>query len=166
MHSFEDSLQRGEFHARYLDFYFEPEFIIRKATRSEDRKGIDRWFAHRLTGEMYAIQYKADEKASKTGNVFIEVVSVDSDNIDGWAYNCKADFILYYLPCDGKIYIVRPSKLANAVKMWRGMYPVRQAKNDGYNTHGICVPLAIFSQICVKVISVPHVYHSNWEAGA
>jgi len=166
MHRFDESLRRGEFHAQYLDFYFGPEFVIREATRSEDRRGIDRWFAHRLTGEMYAIQYKADERASETGNAFVEVVSVDVDNVDGWAYTTEADFILYYLPCDGKIYVIRPRDVMRFAKEWRGQYPIRQAKNDGYSTHGICVPLAVFGKCALKIIAVPHVYHPNWEDGA
>lgn len=152
MHSFAEKLAQGEAVERQLDAIFEQRYIVRLATRAQQRQGIDRLMADR-DGNQFAMEYKADWRAAETGNAFIETVSVDTAGKPGWARTSKADWLVYAIPPHGIAYGIPMSVVRAMVPEWAARYPTRPARNSAYSTHGICVP-------------VPElVRFSEWEVG-
>lgn len=134
-----------------LDDHFARWFDIAPATRDEQRAGIDRTFVHRTTGARYTVEYKADDKASKTGNAFIEVTSVDTAGRAGWAMSSQAEILIYMVVQPETIYAVRMKTLRTALARWQRRYPKRSAQNQGYKTWGYLVPLAELEKIALEV---------------
>lgn len=158
MYQFRQQLKDGRKQEKYLDGMFLDRFHIREATRQQERQGIDRIFTNKVTGKQYAIQYKADATAARTGNAFIETVSVDVKDVPGWAYTCQADYIFYYVVGIGPIYIVEPSAIRKRLVRWQNKYQSRQIPNRRkggfrYNTIGLLVPLSELESISVQVIA-------------
>lgn len=146
-YSFRKQLRDGQKHERFLDDYYSTRFHIEPADREEERRGIDRWFTDKRNGSTYAIQYKADTTAARTGNAFVETVSVDTKNIPGWAYTCEADFIIYYVVGCGPAYVIRPVEIRKRLGSWEREFESRAIPNQGYNTVGLLVPLDEFERI-------------------
>lgn len=153
-----DQFVRGKNHENDLDDYFRGKgYMITPTSYQEERqlKLGDRIFEK--DRQRYYVEYKADESASRTGNAFVETISVDTDNIPGWAYTCKADYIFYYLPLDKRIFIFTPHTLQSALNVWQKQYPTRptsKGQNKGYNTHGVLVPLREFGKRADKVMDL------------
>lgn len=147
-------LKQGESAERFLDSYFQDEFIIRPATRQQQRTGIDRIYTRRKDGRVWKIEYKADKTAARTGNAFVETVSVDTAGKPGWAYTCQSDYILYYIVGVGPLYILRPKDIQGKIQKWRRQYPERRIPNGSYHTVGLLVPLDEFERLAVQVISL------------
>lgn len=154
-------LKQGKRYEDFLDGYFEPEWLIAPMPEYWERKYFfgDRIFVRRSDyKQVQFIEYKSDESASRTGNLFIETVSVDSTvpPKPGWAVTCQANFIFYYLPLDSKILIFRPNVLRDNLESWRHRYrevPTAPGKNSGYQTWGILLPVEIAETYAVKIIS-------------
>lgn len=152
MYDFATQLKKGEEYERKLDEFFSQfDITIRPATMEEQRQGIDRFFTHRLTGSVDAMEYKADSLAGKTGNAFIETISVDTTNKPGWAVASKARYVAYLVTEPEAIYLVSLRSLRDALVHWKLKYPTRVAQNDGYKTHGVLVPLLELERIAVAV---------------
>lgn len=151
-YAFKQQLAIGEAHERRLDEFFSRYDIdIRPATAEEQRMGIDRFFTHRPTGAVDAMEYKADDKAGQTGNAFIETVSVDTTGKPGWAVASQARFLVYLVVDPEVIYLVNMQRLRNALPRWQSIYPEVPAQNDGYRTLGLLVPLHELERIAVGV---------------
>ena len=153
-YDFAAQLAKGEQAEAQLDRFFADRFDITKATREEQRQGIDRHFRNKADGRTFRIEYKADERASATGNAFVETMSVDSAGKQGWAYTSQADLLLYYLPKDLLVYVIRLKDLRQQLAGWRATYPQRKADNGSYATWGVLVPLDEFEDIAKAVISL------------
>lgn len=151
-------LERGKKHEYDLDAIFKKDWKIEELTLDQERAGMgDRRFTNRQTGESLLIEYKADESAARIGNAFVETISVDSTNKPGWAYTCQADYIFYYLPLDGLIYIYRPCTIRRHLPEWQKQFKTahtNKGQNDGYNTHGVLVPLGEFERCADKVVNL------------
>lgn len=137
-----------------LDRYFARWYRILAATPDEQREGIDRWFYALRRPRSFAIEYKTDWTASRTGNAFIETVSVDTRDRAGWAYTSAADLLLYYLPGRASIYVLALTALRYRLPFWTQQYPIREIPNDGYHTHGLLVPLDELARSAQRVLSV------------
>ncbi len=145
VHLFSDSLKRGADGEDVLDKYFSDvyEYKIKKSSFADERRGIDRWFGRENTSLNIPVQYKTDDAASKTGNAFIETVSVGENMIQkGWVYSCEAQLLVYFVPGLKKAILLNPKNLRGAVDDWLAKYRVRPARNKDYWTYGILVPLA------------------------
>lgn len=153
MYRFDQQLAAGEQGEAYLDGFFMAWFTIRRASRDEQRQGIDRWFED-ATGRRLSIEYKTDSTAARTGNAFIETVSVDTAHKPGWIHTSRADMLIYYIPPDGLIYALRFARLRRVLPRWEREYPKRSVQNDGYCTHGLLVPLYEFDELAEQVFSV------------
>lgn len=147
-------LKQGEAAEKYLDSYFVDEFDIRPATRDQQRAGIDRIFTRRSDGKKWSVEYKADKTAARTGNAFVETVSVDTANKPGWAYSCQADFLFYYVVGIGPLYIIRPRDLRRQMDKWRSLYPERRIPNGSYHTIGLLVPLHEFEKLAAQILAM------------
>lgn len=139
------------------EIFRERGFAVEPTTPEQERgeKLGDRVFSK--DGKRWFVEYKSDESASKTGNAFVETISVDSQGVPGWAHTCRADFIMYYLPLDGLIYVFRPRRMRKLIPKWEKKYPTRptsKGQNKGYNTHGILVPLREFEKRANMVINL------------
>lgn len=145
---------KGAVGERFLDRWFAVEFEVRPATPQEQRQGIDRILTHRQTGQRLAVEYKTDYKADRTGNAFIETISVDTAGKAGWAYKSQAAYLVYYIPGDGLIYVISLEVLRRELAGWVQAYPHRTAQNPEYATHGVLVPLDEFERHAEGVINV------------
>ena len=98
-YDFNTQLAEGIAHERQLDEFFLTQYqgllTIAQATPAQQRQGIDRLFTSISTGEVDTVEYKADSLAGKTGNAFIETVSVDTANKPGWAVASEAKYLVY-----------------------------------------------------------------------
>lgn len=155
VYNFQIQLDKGKQAEIFLDSYFCGEFEITEASRQEQMQGIDRWFKKKQSDNpKFSIEYKTDWRASETHNAFIETVSVDTGHRLGWVYTCGADYLLYYIPKDELIYIVKPAKLRNKIDKWIREYKEREIDNNQYYTRGVPVPLREFEAVAEKVLSI------------
>ena len=154
MYDFDEQLAKGEDGEKLLDAFFSREWIIRTATRQEQRQGIDRHYIHRRDGRRYKIEYKTDYIVHRTGNAFIETVSVDSEGRAGWAHTSSADFLFYFVVEDLLLYIVSMRTLREQLERWARVYPIKAVPNRGYKTHGILVPLCELEEHSTQVVSM------------
>lgn len=153
-YNFATKLHEGQKHEQFLDELSAQWYEIREASREEQRRGIDRIFTEKATGLIVKVEYKADTTASRTGNAFVETISVDTANKPGWAYTSQADWLLYYLPQDGLIYLFELTTLRRHLPRWVKQFPARAIPNEGYKTHGILVPLDEFERYADKVVNL------------
>lgn len=154
-----EQLKKGKKREYELDEYFSPDWVIHQLSRSHERKGLgDRIYINRddpLT--IYLVEYKADEEAAKTGNIFVETVSVDTAHKLGWVITCQADFIFIYIPANKTVFVVSPDDMRERLSAWQSKYPIRPSAaelNNGYRSYGILVPIAEIESASVKTISV------------
>lgn len=157
-YDFDRQLAEGEAGEAFLDEFFRRRgHTVRPATREEQRQGIDRFIITPAGREM-KVEYKTDHVAARTGNAFVETVSVDTAGKMGWALTSQADYLVYFIP--GQMIVVLPLRsLRWALPGWMREYPVRTAANNGYTTHGLLVPLAALLEYAVQT------FHLNGEAG-
>ncbi len=147
-----DQLAKGETAETILDRHFAGRCIIQPATRAQQRQGIDRVFIHRQSGASYTVEYKTDWTAARTGNAFVETVSVDTKGIAGWVYTSQAEWLAYFIPAHSTIYLIAFTDLRARLPHWlatcKAAPPI---PNRGYHTLGILVPLAEFSNIASQI---------------
>ncbi len=148
-YDFAHQLAEGEEGEAFLDAFFRARGqTIRPATPDEQRQGIDRVFTT-PGGDESRVEYKTDYLAAKTGNAFVETISVDTQGKMGWALTARADYLIYYLP-GRAIYVLPFLSLRWALPGWIRDYPTRSAQNNGYATHGVLVPLEEVAQLAMQ----------------
>jgi hypothetical protein len=154
-YDFQTQLRKGEAAERLLDQHFAAWFDIEPASRDEQRRGIDRWFTGKRTGQRIAVEMKTDFHAARTGNAFVETVSVDGAK-QGWAFTSSAAWLLYYCPGFGgeQVYMVRFQSLRERLTQWVSRWPEKTVQNDGYFTRGVLVPLREFERAAFQVVSL------------
>jgi len=154
IYAFDTQLTKGQQAEQQLDLHFSKQFDIHPVSMEQQHHGLDRCFIDRRTGRAWLAEYKADWTASKTGNAFIETVSVDKDNKPGWAYTSMADYLMYFLPNDLLVYIFTLKKIQTKLNQWIKLYPKREIQNKGYKTVGVLVPLHEFERHANQVITM------------
>lgn len=152
-YGFAAQLAVGEAWEERLDRFFREGYAVevRRVGMEEQRRGIDRVFVGRETGEVHTVEYKADEKAGRTGNAFVETVSVDTTGKPGWAVSSQADVLVYLVTEPETIYWIPMKRVRAALGRWRRLYREVAAANEGYRTLGLLVPLCEFERIAVRV---------------
>lgn len=150
-YNFDTQLADGITGETYLDQHFAPWYTIRPATKAEQRQGIDRWYTRKANGEQFAVEYKTDHTAGRTGNAFIETLSVDVAGKPGWAYTSQARYLIYRVPDPETIYIIPMAQIRYRVDAWRRQYQERRINNGAYHTVGVLVPLDEIEKIAVAV---------------
>ena len=115
------------------------------------------WLARSPTSRprRFAVEYKTDHLAARTGNAFIETISVDVEQKAGWAFTAQADLLLYYVPGLSQVYVLRTTALRARLPFWLLAHEVQQVSNRGYQTHGLLVPLAELANCAQKVLHCP-----------
>jgi hypothetical protein len=155
-YDFQTQLVKGEGAEARLDAHFAGWFEIHPASYTEQRHGIDRWFLERASRTRLSVEYKTDWRAARTGNAFIETVSVDTANKPGWAFTSEADVLLYYCPGNGgeQVYWIPMARIRERLTRWQGRYPQRSIPNRDYQTVGLLVPLFELERAAQQVISL------------
>ena len=146
LYHFGEQLRFGEQGEKVLDAFFSQVYDITPATAAEQRRGIDRHFVNRESGARMTVEYKTDARAAKTHNAFVETMSVDARGKSGWAYTSTADWLIYFVPGDEMVYIIRFADLRSRLPLWHLCYWIKSAINDGYKTYGLIVPLEEFER--------------------
>lgn len=154
VYDFGERLAAGEKAERVIDECFARWFDIAPVSMTDQRRGIDRQYMRRDNGCVYAIEYKTDWTAGRTGNAFVETVSVDTQNKPGWVYTTQADYVLYYVPGDELIYVLDVSIMRCHLRRWANQYRAVTVQNQGYCTKGVLVPLREFEEIAKQVVSI------------
>lgn len=145
-YSFQAQSQVGAEGEAALDRWFSRFYLLWPASADQERRGIDRIATHRLTGRLLTLQYKTDTKATRTGNAFVETLSVVPHK-PGWAVSCVADYLCYWV-VGGALYICTPAAIRATLPDWRQVHPSRRVPNRGYETEGLLVPLPQLEAIC------------------
>ncbi|MBN1430483.1 MAG: hypothetical protein JXB07_19085 [Anaerolineae bacterium] len=141
-YDFQTQLAIGQAAEQLLDAELRKRgYTVWSATRDDQRRGIDRWIARPPSERQWSIEYKDDLRAQHTGNAFVEVLSVDTVGRLGWAYTSQADYLLYYVHGDELVYVLKMQAVKETVPAWERLYRTVKVMNDGYNTHGVLVPL-------------------------
>lgn len=155
VHQFADKLREGMAHEATLDSVFRRMgYTVEPVGMDAQRKGVDRLMVSPGTRRVVRVEYKADSVASRTGNAFIETVSVDTANKPGWALSSQADWLLYYLPLDDLVYCIKLETLRQHLPRWQRQYRQVTAYNDGYQTRGIAVPLHELEEHAEQVLNL------------
>src|SRR3990172_11157998 len=139
--------KQGKSVEAYLDILFRSlGFQIRPTTRDEERALYlgDRLFTQ--GSRQFFVEYKSGIQTQRTGNIFIETISVDDPHHykPGWAFTCKADYIIYATIFNGCLLVFRPDDLRNVMDTLKAKFkevPTSNHQNYGYNTHGLLIPL-------------------------
>jgi len=152
IHQFEESLARARPAEKRLDQYLVDLGYsdITSVSMDDERRGIDRIAVK--AGDRITFEYKADFRAAKTGNAYIETVSNNVSNKPGWLFTCQADWILYYIVApEPYVMWLKPKVLQQALDGWRELYKTSSAINPGYASYGVLVPLDVVKQIADRV---------------
>ena len=150
-HDFNDKLKEEQEHNKNLDEFYSRWFDIQKVSISAQYSGIDRVWTNKNSGVRYSIEYKADSEAANTGNSFVETISIDTTNKPGWAYTSCAQLLAYYVPPISTCYHFTMLAIKNNVDNWSLKYRKGKAKNKGYFTEGVLVPLSEFAKHAYKI---------------
>jgi hypothetical protein len=159
--SMDKQLQQSRIRDAEIDRAFADKWYISKEVpRAIERMGVDRIWIHRETGRRIPVEYKSDERAHKTGNVFVEVESVEGEK-KGWAYTSCARFIIYYVTGGEYAFVTRMDEIERRLTGWELNYPKRpagwtidKATGNRYRAVGICVPLMIYRAASECVVPV------------
>jgi len=137
-----------------LDSYFSQFFTVTQASRDDERRGIDRYFANEA-GKRISVEYKTDYTAGRTGNLFIETISVDrpGECKTGWMFTCSATWLVIYVPAWREALAIRPPKLREQLPLWMKQHIIRAmaVSNDRYFTHGVLIPRAIMASLASHI---------------
>ena len=144
MYEFDEQLADGENHEEELDTYYSQWYSVSKISIAAQKAGIDRVWTNNTDGFRYSVEYKADTTAARTGNAFIETVSVDTDNKPGWAYSSCSQILIYYIPPLKIAYRFKTLEIKYFVNEWKKKYRLQPVPNKGYKTIGVLVPLEEF----------------------
>ncbi len=151
----DDDLHRGEAGEDLVHNFMGTWYNISYVTGGEQRKGVDALYTNKETGEQFTVEVKTDEVAGTTGNAFIEVISVDYPTKPGWAWTCKADKLLYWLPRQRRLLILAPISIQAHIRDWARQYGIKAVPNDGYQTYGVAVPLSSVEAVADRTLPVP-----------
>jgi hypothetical protein len=156
-HVFQKSKAQGERWEAEQDAAFASVYGVTPADAKAQRFGVDRLFTHAAYGLAFTVEYKADDRATDTGNFFFEVVSVDTTEppTPGWALTSKATLISILVPREHVAFLFITARVRECVPGWVAVCPVFAAKNPTYCSHGVCVPRAVALASPAFVTQVP-----------
>ena len=155
IYNFFEQFKKGQESEEFLDKWLANKgYKIKKASRDEERSGIDRW----VTSERgtWSVEYKTDFLAHNTGNVYLETVSVGRYNEngvfvvekEGWLHTTQSDYLFYFIPGAGTLYMFKPK----ALRQFADDNSLRsvQVKNPDYQGRGLLAPIQKIGKFSVK----------------
>ena len=138
MHEFSQSLligQKGE--RAFAEHVRSCGRQVSPATSDDQRKGID-CYVQSATGDWVTVEVKTDEAATRTGNVFVEIVSNATRGVLGWAYTSQAQWLAFVI--GQTITVLSASAVRQRVGQWAVQYPLRSVQNREGHSVGVLVP--------------------------
>lgn len=139
MHDFREKLSDGQRTELNLIAHIQdrfPDTLVRRATREDERRGIDIWLKRADDGALIRIQVKSDKRMGKTGNFFLETWSVWPQK-KGWIWTTEADQVCYVDESDWSVYWISMKALREAFcELWQNRREV-DVQNDGWITKGV-----------------------------
>lgn len=157
-HSFHESLSNGESSEAVLDGWLSSLPEVREVLKVpvvEQKLGLGDRRAILADGDVRTVEFKSDRQGHRTGRAFIETISVDGSGSAGWAFTCKADWLVYYTVGDGRGRVLLPDHLKTAVHGWTRHYEVKTATNPSYHSYGLLVPLEELDRLAIEVFTWP-----------
>lgn len=148
VYGFKEQLKIGKEGESKLDKFFleKLNITIKQASMEQElTKGFDRIFTSKKNGKQFTIEYKYDEKATKTGNVFIETLSKSSTGKKGWVLTSQADFVAILV--GSTIYVIRMNELREHIKTEGDKYRLAKCKNPTYYSEGRLMPIKELKKI-------------------
>ena len=145
-----------------LDKHFSERYVVRAASLAEQRMGIDRFFSQKITSCIgirsevrrvcFSVEYKADVKADKTGNIFVEIDQIRSDGgkKKGWALTFYAQVLVIFLPRHRTLLLANAWTVKTLLNHWIENYSLSTwVKNEvGNSARGVLVPIEVFTVNC------------------
>jgi hypothetical protein len=137
----------------FWDQVYAKAFVDLKETRLCDnlewqKMGIDR-FVYLTNGRIFAV----DEKCRRQvyDDILLEFISVDTTGAPGWIEKDLAiDFFAYAFMPIQRVYLFSWPMLRRAWNhfggTWKTKYGVIKARNEGYNTLSVPVPIKVLRQ--------------------
>jgi len=162
-YDFNTKLTQGEKYEELIQNYLSPWFEIQAVSMEYQKNGVDRLFIYKqpikvnigddeiTARKRYSVEIKTDFTAAKTGNAFIETISVDKDSKEGWAFTSISQLLFYFIPPKKLLYAIEMPKLKRKLTDWLEAYPTRAIPNKGYSTHGVLVPLNELEDISISI---------------
>ena len=151
VHEFNQSQEVEARHAPTLDAWLRESYQIREATEAEQWDGIDRVVM--AESGLVTLDYKCDERAHATNRLFIETVSNSVTRRPGWIHTSRADWLAYFVVPD-HVWMFRFARVRQRLPDWLSAYRERPARNVGYATLGVCVPMAVARQAVEYIASL------------
>lgn len=153
IHDFTQKLIQGQAYEDRLDRYFSQWFTVKPVNIEMQKHGIDRVFSQKDNGLQLLVEYKSDDRAAKTGNAFVEIISRDTAKVLGWAYTSWAQLLVYYIPPTDEIILIPMLTIKLNLPVWLKTCAQKEATNSTYKTIGLAVPLRVLRNHCVKSYS-------------
>lgn len=163
VHNMKTSLEVGAKHEKELDAYFRGRgWKVKEATHQQQRDGVDRWLER--DNKSTSVEYKADLRASDTGNYALEIISSIPDDDGpakfGWGVRPGAEWIVLYRPRDGVAHIFKAVDLRALVrKEMRAGASTRTIKNDSWVSQCVLVSVPTVDAIARQSISLTPAPH-------
>lgn len=163
---YSNAFKDGKMAEALLDKYFQRRgWHITQTTPEEEREKYwgDRKYVK--DNKIYYIEYKYDARTFKTGNIFLETISVDTADTPGWVYTCRADYIFYACWSMQEILVFTPATLRKNIENFKLQYrtvATAAGLNNGYRTHGVLVPYAEAKKIAKEIIELKEDIWKSW----
>jgi hypothetical protein len=137
-YSFVEQLERGKAGEAVIKDYFSQWYKITDATLDQQKnEKID--FIFERNGVRTKVEVKTDDKTDKTGNLFIETMSMIEWGKYGWAWVTQAEKVLYYALPD-TVYILDVAQLRDMLQVWhKQRKPKRKVYNDHWTSEGYLI---------------------------
>ena len=116
-----------------------PDTTLQEPRWDVDVYGLD--FIVRTPKARYSAELKADFRAHETGNAFIEILSDEYHESQGWAYTSIAQYLFYLVVETKELIIVPMLDIKQFVNIWRKRYPHARGVNPTHTSVGALVPL-------------------------
>lgn len=157
MYDFQHQKELGRQGEERLDSFFSRWYDIKEVPFELQKEGVDRFYVPKRGKLAFPrlIEYKTDFKT--TGNVFIETHSVirqGQEDIKGWLYTSKADWLVYYLISSQTALVVNFAKLRQSAEVWKKTCPHRDCTNKDYKSSGLLVPISAIKLVSHAVFSI------------
>jgi len=152
VYHFDQEYKKGLKGERILDEWFKKRgYPVEEVNREKQRRGIDRLIFVEDQGRYISVEYKTDFMAKDTGNFFMEEVSVDTQNKEGWLTKSEAEYLIFFVyPL--YFYLLQFDLLNIKIPIWDKKYDFRRVSipNDGYNTLGFLLYEFLIASISKK----------------
>ena len=114
------------------------------------RAGVDAVLTGPTCAQPFAVEVEEKIRSHDYGDVLLEVVSNDQAMTPGWAVKGARSKLLLYAWAPTRRGFVFPMQTVQRVTranadLWLARFGVRLAKNDGYTSHNVPVPLSVFA---------------------